>query len=60
MVILLLEQTIQTFFLQGCHKSLECPGQKPALNDKKPSGFPDWQSPPEGKKMGDVDVKQLM
>lgn len=41
---------MQTFFLQGCHKSPEYPGQKPALSDKKPSGFPDWQSPPEEKK----------
>lgn len=49
MVIRFLEPTIQTFFLQGCHKSPEYPGQKPALSDKKPSGFLDWQSPPEGK-----------
>lgn len=50
MLIWFHEQTIQTFFLQGCHKSPEYLGQKPALSDKKPSGFPDWQSPPEGEK----------
>lgn len=43
-------QTTQTFFQRECHKSLEYPGQMPALNDRKPSDFPDWQSPPEEKK----------
>lgn len=38
---------IQTFVQRGCHKNLEYPGQMPALSDRKPSDFPDWQSPPE-------------
>lgn len=53
MTILYLKQSAQTFFQTECHKSPEYPGQMPALNDRKPFDFPDWQNPPkEIKKMG--------
>jgi len=42
-------ETTQTFFQRAGHISLGCPAQMPALNDKMPSDFPDWQNPPEKK-----------
>lgn len=36
-----------TFFQTKYHKNPEYPVQMPALNDRKPSDFLDWQNQPE-------------
>lgn len=53
-----LKKSTHTFFQREYRKSLGYPVRMPALNDKKPSDFPDLQSPPEKEKENSVTATE--